>query len=173
MRPARTRIQIASSEDEAAFLAAVRRSSALHRPWTKPPATPEAFRAYLAKQDGVRGFGFFAFSDSDELVGVVNVNEIVRGLFQSGYLGYYAFTPYNGRGHMTDALASVANLMFRKCKLHRLEANIQPDNRTSIAVVKRLGFRREGFSPRYLKIGGQWRDHVRWAITAEEWKRSK
>jgi [ribosomal protein S5]-alanine N-acetyltransferase len=164
-----TRIQLASIEYEAAFLAAVRRSSSLHRPWVKPPANSAAFRTYLAKQDGSRNIAFFAFSDSDELVGVVNVSEIVRGLFQSAYLGYYAFSPHDRRGYMTGALATVASSMFRKQRLHRLEANIQPANRTSIALVKRLGFRKEGVSPRYLKVGGAWRDHERWAVTREEW----
>lgn len=114
--------------------------------------------------------GFFAFTDADELVGVVNVNEIVRRAFRSGYLGYYAFAPHHGRGHMSAALAAVVSLMFRKHQLHRLEANIQPANRSSLSLVKRLGFRKEGLSPRYLKIGGRWCDHQRWAITAEEWK---
>jgi ribosomal-protein-alanine N-acetyltransferase len=167
----RTRIELASSEHQAAFLAAVRRSTKLHRPWLTPPATAAAFRAYLAKQDGVRGLGFFAFSDEDELVGVVNASEIVRGAFHSAYLGYYAFAPHHGRGHITAAITAVATLMFRKQRLHRLEANIQPANAASIALAQRLGFRKEGFSPRYLKIAGRWRDHERWAITAEEWKR--
>lgn len=171
MSRSHTRIQLASLEHESAFIAAVRRSSGLHRPWVKAPATRDAFRAYLAKQDGVRGLGFVALSSSDELVGVVNVSEIVRGLFHSAYLGYYAFAPHDGRGHMTEAITAVATLMFRKHKLHRLEANIQPDNVASTALVKRLGFRKEGFSPRYLKIGGRWRDHARWAITKEEWQR--
>jgi ribosomal-protein-alanine N-acetyltransferase len=166
----RTRIEPASAQHEAAFLAAVRRSAKLHRPWLTPPATPEAFRAYLAKQDGVRGLGFFAFSDTDELVGVVNVSEIVRGAFHSAYLGYYAFAPHDGRGHMSAALRAVATLMFRKQRLHRLEANIQPANKASLALVKRFGFRKEGFSRRYLKIAGRWRDHERWAVTAEDWK---
>jgi len=169
----RTRIELASAHYESAFLAAVRRSGALHRPWVKPPSTSHAFRAYLARHDGLRSLSFFALTAEDELAGVINVNEIVRGALQSGYLGYYALAPHQGRGHMTTALAAVVSQMFRKHLLHRLEANIQPDNQPSIALVKRLGFRKEGLSLRYLKIGGRWRDHQRWAITSEEWKRAR
>ncbi len=107
---------------------------------------------------------------SGELVGVINVNEIVRGTFQSGYLGYYAFLPHAGRGYMDEGLRLVLRRAFGELHLHRVEANIQPDNRPSLALVRRLGFRREGLSPRYLKIAGRWRDHERWALLAEEWK---
>ena len=89
--------------------------------------------------------------------------------FRSAYLGYYAFVPYAGRGLMKDGLAKVITYAFGVMKLHRLEANIQPGNRPSKALVKRLGFRREGLSPRYLKINGRWRDHERWAILSEDW----
>ncbi len=97
-------------------------------------------------------------------MGVVNVSEIVRGSFQSAYLGYYAFRPFAGTGLMRAGLAKVIRHAFTKMKLHRLEANIQPANRRSIKFVSSLGFRREGFSRRYLKIGARWRDHERWAI---------
>jgi ribosomal-protein-alanine N-acetyltransferase len=107
-----------------------------------------------------------------ELVGVVNVNEIVRGLFQSAYLGFYAFTPYQGRGHMSAGIGMAIARAFGNDGLHRLEANIQPGNLRSIALVKRLGFRLEGLSRRYLKISGRWRDHERWAITKEDWRGS-
>jgi len=63
----------------------------------------------------------------------------------------------------------VVSRAFRQLRLHRLEANIQPDNEASRRLVKRLGFKLEGFSPRYLKIAGKWRDHERWAVTAENW----
>lgn len=163
------RLVAASLQHRAAFLAAVRRSRALHRPWVAPPDTAARFRDYLSRRDGERGLGFFVLGSGDELVGVVNVNEIVRGVFQSGYLGYYAFAPHAGKGLMTEGLSKVVSAAFRNHRLHRLEASIQPANRASVALVKRLGFRLEGVSRRYLKIGGVWRDHERWAVTREEW----
>ena len=104
-----------------------------------------------------------------QLIGCININEIVRGAFQSAFLGYYAFLPHNGKGLMKQALALVVSEAFHQLQLHRLEANIQPSNVASIALVKSLGFRLEGYSKRYLKIDGEWRDHERYAITAEEW----
>jgi ribosomal-protein-alanine N-acetyltransferase len=108
-----------------------------------------------------------------ELAGVINLNEIVRGGFRSAYLGYYALAPHHAQGHMSAGLRLVIARAFRLERLHRVEANIQPGNARSIALVKRLGFRLEGFSPRYLKINGRWRDHERWALTVEDWRSSK
>jgi ribosomal-protein-alanine N-acetyltransferase len=109
-------------------------------------------------------------SDSAEIVGVVNVNEIVRHSFQSAYLGYYAFTPHARRGYMREGLSLMIRYAFSDLRLHRLEANIQPGNTPSIELVKGLEFRLEGVSRRYLKVGGRWRDHERWALLAEEWR---
>ena len=100
---------------------------------------------------------------------MVNVTETVRGSFQSGYLGYYAFLPHAGRGLMTEGLELAIQEVLSLLSLHRLEANVQPGNRASIRLLHKLGFQREGFSPRYLKIGGRWRDHERWALLAEGW----
>jgi ribosomal-protein-alanine N-acetyltransferase len=100
-------------------------------------------------------------TESGELAGAININEIVRGSFRSGYLGYYAFVPHNRRGYMTTGLRTVVSRAFQKLRLHRLEANIQPDNEASRRLVKRLAFKLEGFSPRYLKVAGRWRDHER------------
>jgi ribosomal-protein-alanine N-acetyltransferase len=156
--------------DEAAFLDAVRRSRNLHRPWVSPPVSSKAFRAYLAKlRLGTHAAFFIGLSDSDALVGVVNISEIVRGCFQSGYLGYYAFEPYAGQGLMKEGLAKVITFAFRKMKLHRLEANIQPGNVASRSLAQSLGFREEGLSLRYLKIGGRWQDHERWTLLVEDW----
>ena len=115
---------------------------------------------------------FVVLKTGGDLIGVVNIDSIVRGAFQSGYLGYYGFIPHVGLGLMREGLSQVVSRAFRELKLHRLEANIQPENERSIALVRGLGFRLEGFSPKYLKVCGRWRDHERWAILAEEWKRS-
>ena len=103
---------------------------------------------------------------SGKIVGVVNLTNIVLGLFRSGYLGYYVFAGFENQGFMHRGLRAVVRHAFAKLKLHRLEANIQPTNVASIALVKRCGFHQEGYSPRYLKIAGRWRDHERWAILA-------
>ena len=107
--------------------------------------------------------------DCGELAGVVNVNEIVRYSFQSAYLGYYAFTPHAACGFMREGLQLVIERAFDELRLHRLEANIQPANVRSIALVRSLGFRNEGLSRRYLKISGRWRDHERWALLVDDW----
>ena len=136
----------------------------------QPPATPEAFHDYLVKRQESRGASFFIWTEEPEgLVGVVNLDEIVRGCFMSAYLGYYAFVPHAGRGLMREGLTQVVTHAFKAMKLHRVEANIQPRNVRSRALVKKLGFHREGLSRRYLKINGRWRDHERWAILAEDW----
>ena len=160
----------ASLADEDEFLAAVARSRTLHHPWVQAPCTREAFRDYIQKTQEPRGAAFLVrLHETRELVGVINVSEIVGGAFQSAYLGYYAFDPHAGQGLMREALAQVVTYAFRRMKLHRLEANIQPRNIRSKALVKKLGFHREGFSRRYLKIAGRWRDHERWAILSEDW----
>ena len=171
MTERRVRIRAPRVRDEAAFLEAVARSRELHRPWVHPPTDSKSFRDYVAaaRSPAFRPY-LVCLREDDELVGVVNASEIVRGCFQSAYLGFYAFVPFAGKGLMAEGLRLVLRELFRREKLHRVEANIQPDNRASRELVRRLRFRREGYSPCYLKIGGRWRDHERWALLAEEWK---
>jgi [ribosomal protein S5]-alanine N-acetyltransferase len=152
------------------FLDAVRRSRSLHGRWVSPPATREQYRVFVHRFCQPTHIAHLVCAGEGALAGVINVSEIVRGGFCSAYLGYYALAPYAGRGYMREGLALVMARAFRRYGLHRLEANIQPANQRSIALVKSLGFRLEGFSPRYLKIRGRWRDHERWAITREEWR---
>jgi [ribosomal protein S5]-alanine N-acetyltransferase len=151
------------------FVDAAARSAELHYPWVAAPCTTPAFEQYLAKRGDGRHIGYVALNDAKELVGCVNLNEIVRGGFQSAYLGYYVFAPFDGQGLMKRAMRLVIAEAFTTHGLHRLEANVQPANERSKGLVASLGFRYEGFSPKYLMIDGEWRDHERYAITAEEW----
>lgn len=100
---------------------------------------------------------------SGQIVGAINLTNVVMGAFRSGYLSYFAFAGHERHGYMRTGLNAVVRHAFGKLKLHRVEANIQPENLASIALVRSCGFRREGYSPAYLKIGGKWRDHERWA----------
>ena len=153
--------------DAPAFVAAARRSRALHRPWTSAPDTPAKFVAWLERMSAPGNHPFLVCrSDSDAIVGVVNLSNVVLGAFRSGYLGYYAFAGHERQGFMRAGLRAVVRHAFGSLKLHRVEANIQPGNAPSLALVRACGFAREGFSPRYLKIGGRWRDHERWALLA-------
>lgn len=169
----RVRLEQPSMRSARAFVGAVHRSRALHARWARPPSTIEQYRALVQRVRKTSHVGHLVYTENDLIAGVININEIVRGSFCSGYLGYYAFAPHHGRGYMRVGLQRVIRLAFREYGLHRLEANIQPDNQRSIALVQSLGFRLEGYSPRYLKIAGRWRDHERWALTSEEWKSNR
>ena len=155
-------------EDEAAFIAAARASRVLHAPWVSAPCTPAQYQAHLEKMAQPHHHGFLVCRyDTGELVGVINLSNVVMGMLRSGYLGYYAFAGGVGRGLMRAGLHAVTRRAFGALKMHRLEANIQPGNAASIRLAKSCGFRLEGYSPRYLKIGGRWRDHERWALLAD------
>jgi ribosomal-protein-alanine N-acetyltransferase len=163
-------LEPAGPHREREFLALVKQSRELHEPWVHPPATRTAFRAYIERLSHSAHAGYFVCSATGELVGVININEIVWGAMCSGALGYYAFAPLAGRGLMKSGLALVVKRAFTRHSLHRLEANIQPTNERSLALVKSLGFRNEGVARGLLRVGGHWRDHERWALTVEEWR---
>jgi [ribosomal protein S5]-alanine N-acetyltransferase len=166
---ARTYLRTPTARDERAFLSLVRASKKLHGRWVFAPSTPADFRSYLARMRRRDAKALLVCRREDNAIaGVINVSQIFMGPFRSAYLGYYAFAPHAGEGYMTEGMKLLLRHAFGAMGLHRLEANVQPDNPRSIALVKRCGFRREGFSPRYLKVAGRWRDHERWAITAEE-----
>jgi ribosomal-protein-alanine N-acetyltransferase len=165
----RVGIRRPSEADAAEFIALMRASAELHQRWVEYPTTLEKFREYVRRRERPDHESFLVCDrTSGAIAGVININSIVRGFFQSGYLGYYVGVPFARRGYMTEGLSLVIRYAFDEVKLHRLEANIQPDNVASIALVRKLGFRHEGFSPRYLRINGEWRDHERWALLADE-----
>jgi ribosomal-protein-alanine N-acetyltransferase len=182
VRP-RVLIRPPTEADQDEFIAAVRRSRRLHQAWVSPPATALAFRQYLDRQNDA-AFRAFVLCEhptgaagqpaervagvpSERLAGVFNLSQIVLGGFCSAYLGYYAFAGCEGRGLMQAGMKQLLKLAFGTLGLHRVEANIQPVNLPSIALVRACGFALEGYSPRYLKIGGRWRDHERWAVLAD------
>jgi len=153
---------------------AARASRALHGRWAKAPSTRSEFVAFI-KRYGANApahAGFLVLRNSDDaLCGVFNFSEIVRNAFNSAYLGYYAFAPHAGDGLMTEGFALALDIAFRRLALHRIEVNVQPTNRRSLALVARLHFFCEGYSRRYVKIAGRWRDHVRFAMLVEDWNR--
>jgi [ribosomal protein S5]-alanine N-acetyltransferase len=154
--------------DEDEFLGLARASVGLHHPWYTLPMTHEAFQAYLTRMSrpGTEG-RLVCARDSGAMAGVIVVDSIIRGRFQSANLSYAAFAPAAGQGYMSEGLGLVLRYAFGDLRLHRLEANIQPGNRASLALVRRQGFRKEGYAPDMLFIDGAWRDHERWAITRE------
>ena len=165
--------------DASPFLTAVESSKRLHGLWVQPPSTPSRFASYVRRFSGPRSrdsrhathVGLLVCRRGDNApVGVFNFSEIVRGAFQSAYLGYYGFAEHGGQGYMSEGLALVLRVGFGTLRLHRIEVNVQPANTPSISLVRRGGFTREGYSRRYVKIAGRWRDHERWALLAEDWR---
>lgn len=162
-------IKALTPEDENVFLAMTQSSQEFHHPWVKAPLTHEEFQRFYQRYQADNQKSYLLFHQQ-QLVGVFNISEMVRGAFQSAYLGFYAAVAFSGKGLMTQGLSLLLKEAFTTLKLHRLEANIQPGNAASLALVKKNGFRKEGYSLRYLYINDQWCDHERFAITIEEWQ---
>ncbi len=159
------------ARDAAEYLAYCEANRAFHQPWNYGPKDLDGARAYTARARNPRQAPrLIRRVEDDSLVGAANLSEIVRGGFWNAFLGYHCASAHAGQGLMKEALWLALDHGFSEIGLHRVEANIQPGNEASRRLVQRLGFRLEGFSPRYLKIGGRWRDHERWALLAEEWK---
>jgi len=165
----RVALRLLERGDREEFLRLAAESRTLHRPWTYPPERPEQFDELFARSRREDTVCLLACRrDTGQIAGVLIISQIVRGAFQSAYLGYYAHELHAGQGLMREAMVQTVAHAFGPLALHRLEANIQPGNAASIALARSAGFRLEGFSPRYLLIGGQWRDHERYAITLED-----
>ncbi|MEA2555262.1 MAG: [ribosomal protein S5]-alanine N-acetyltransferase [Actinomycetota bacterium] len=157
------------SSDRDEFLERVRASRELHHPWSAPPDTPEEFDLLVRKgRQRSEERLLVCRNDDGAILGQFGISQIFYGPFCSAYLGYYGFVPFSRQGYMREGLALVTEFAFEARKLHRLQANVQPENAPSIALVRGGGFTKEGFSRRYLKIDGAWRDHEQWAILAED-----
>lgn len=115
------------------------------------------------------GYGFGIFVDGD-FVGEINLSSIQRGAFQSGYVGYWIAESVAGNGYMPESVVTLARFAFEQLYLHRLQVSIIPRNERSRRVMEKLDFRCEGVAERYLEINGVWEDHVRYAMTTEEWE---
>lgn len=149
-----------------------RESRTFYKGLITPSHDFESFQNYVERNDDEANESFVICRNSDEkIVGAINLSQIFRKAFQNAYLGYSLGVKYTGCGFMTEAINLILKYSFNDLKLHRIEANIQPHNTASIAVVKRCGFSKEGFSPKYLKVSGKWRDHERWAIIKENWRK--
>lgn len=152
-------------------------SAAFHKPWFPRSsggtnsATPQGFRQMLRSTRKVNCDRTLACRVEDGVIlGGFNLSQIVRGSFQSAFLGYWVGAPHRGKGYMGQALPLLLDHAFGSLKLHRIEANIRPENKPSVALVQRAGFRCEGLGKRYLKIDGRWCDHEHWTILSESWR---
>lgn len=164
----RVTLRLVTQADQAEFLELASASAELHHPWMSLPITPPEFQAYLSRFDHISAEGFLiCLRGTGAIAGAIHINSIIRGRFQNGSVSYAAFAPAAGQGYMSEGLGLVLRYAFEQLRLHRLDAQIQPGNHASLALVRRLGFRNEGYSPDLLFIDGAWRDHERWAITSD------
>lgn len=144
------------------------------RPAGAPPAPEDrgSFVARCAARERERqlgtGYGFGIFVDG-QLVGEITLSSIQRGPFQNAFVGYWVDQGRAGQGLVPEATVTVLRFAFEELGLHRVEIAIVPRNRASRRVVEKLGLREESVAQRYLEIDGHWEDHVRYAVTSEEW----
>jgi ribosomal-protein-alanine N-acetyltransferase len=156
-------------DDTDEFTRIVETSREFLHPWVDPPADRERFLSYLerSRTPGFKPLLICSRSDS-QILGAVNLSQISYGNFCSAYVGFWIAKSFAGQGLMSEALSVLCQLAFGEIGLHRLEMNVQPANQRCVRLMKRLGIRREGFSPRYLRVNGIWADHERWAVCAED-----
>lgn len=157
-----------------------RRNSGWLTPWepARSPGMPDvvesrdafAMRCSARERERQLGtaFGFGIFVDG-RLAGEINLSAVQRGPFQSAYAGYWIDESYAGHAYTPEALVLLLRFAFEQLQLHRVQISIIPRNIRSRRVVEKLKIREEGLALRYLEINGVWEDHVRYAITAEDW----
>ncbi len=163
-----------SDADGPEFVERARGSRDHLQPWVYCAEDLTAYRAWVLRGERPDTEQYLVCRRADDAIaGFVNLNNIVLGSLQSAAMGWAAFLPHAGRGHLRDGVSMVLELGFTQLRLHRLEANIQPGNDRSRRLAIASGMALEGLSPRYLRIGGEWRDHERWAILADSWRTAR
>ncbi len=159
-----------NTSDFAEFTGLNKSSLDFHQGLANPPKDKDSFDEFIERSEQSANESFVICSvETDEIAGSIGLSQIFRGGFQNAYLGYYLGEKFTGKRFATEAIALIVKFAFEDLKLHRIEANIQPHNLASIAVAKKNGFTKEGFSPKYLYIDDVWCDHERWAIINENW----
>ena len=141
--------------------------------WPADCLTRTAFRRrlrhYADEWHSGAGYAFFIFSrDGDRLQGGITLSNVRRGVAQTGTLGYWVGKPYSRQGVMSDAIRCMLRFCFESLRLHRVDAACLPRNMASRGVLAKAGFREEGFAPKYLRINGEWEDHMLFAILDHE-----
>lgn len=163
--------------------AALRGASQQHlQPWEPQWANDELSRAAFRRRLRVyardvaedHGYAFFLFRHPDQtLLGGVTLSNVRRGVAQTASMGYWIGAGYSGRGYMTEAVRTMVRFSFEHLRLHRIEAACLPHNLASTRVLQKCGFHREGYAHRYLKINGQWQDHVLFGLTDDDERRQE
>lgn len=136
-----------------------------------PRLAPVSFRTMVRRYNAQARMGEslpWVLAVDGQLAGQVNVAGIVRGSAQMAHIGYWIAQQHAGRGYVPTAVAMAIDYCFAQLGLHRVEINIRPENRASLRVVEKLGLRSEGLRERFLHIDGDWRDHLSFAVTADE-----
>ncbi|HWB19084.1 MAG TPA: GNAT family protein [Phycisphaerales bacterium] len=165
-----------SINDVNEYIALRRRTHAFLKPWEPKPPRGIDFNGQSGFQRMLKGRRspscrrfFVCRADDGCIMGSIGLNQIFRGPFQSCVMGYWIGKEFTRQGYMREAVLLALRHAFHALKLHRVEANIVPDNHASLALIRSCGFRFEGLAKNYLQINGRWRDHEHWAMTLEDW----
>ena len=181
----RLRLRILSPDDRAEFIRVHEISRKFFRPWTPEiPAgqtTEDQFNVQLNRASAGIGSGteyrFVGLLDDDRIAGFFSLSQVFRGAFENAFAGWSVSADVAGRGLATEAVGALLDIAFRDgpfgLNLHRVGASVIPTNLASIRVAEKNGFRREGLGVKYLKIAGQWQDHILLAKLREEHDGSK
>ena len=172
-------LRVPAERDWRAYVEVRASSRKFLEPWE--PAWPpdalarEAFfrrlNRYAAEWRDDVGHSFFIFrNDDDALLGGISLSNVRRGVSQCGTLGYWIGEPHANNGYMTDALREIIEFCFGQLALHRIEAACLPHNEASQKLLRRAGFTQDGFARKYLKIRGEWHDHLLFSLLAEDVK---